>query len=325
TAPAGYTPTTPGVGDRATDSSTGEAWSTGLTNDGDSDTTLDFGFVKNTPVTPPAPKGRVSVGDFVWQDTNKNGLQDAGEPGIPGVRLLLAGPDGSTNVTDVNGNRVGIATTDANGKYGFSNLPTLSAGQVYKVLITNPAGYTPTLAGQGWDRASDSSTGYAPSVPLTVDGASDTSLDFGFVKDGSVTPPPSSAKKVSVGDFVWLDANRNGIQDAGERGIAGVSLTLSGPNGDVTDVDGKKVGAVTTDANGKYSFNNLPALPAGQSYRVRVADPAGYVPTQPSAGADRAKDSSTSVAWSGDLTTDGASDTTLDFGFVVYNSSTSSS
>ncbi len=29
-----------------------------------------------------------TVGDKVWQDTNGNGLQDAGEPGVNGVAII---------------------------------------------------------------------------------------------------------------------------------------------------------------------------------------------------------------------------------------------
>ncbi|MEZ4613032.1 MAG: SdrD B-like domain-containing protein [Caldilineaceae bacterium] len=35
--------------------------------------------------------GRIDIGDFVWRDQNANGLQDAGEVGINGVRGAMAG------------------------------------------------------------------------------------------------------------------------------------------------------------------------------------------------------------------------------------------
>src|SRR5690606_37066475 len=73
---------------------------------------------------------------------------------------------------------------------------------------------------------------------------------------------------------------------------------------------------VVTDENGAYSFDNLPALPPGEHYTVRVVEgPEGYEPTTPGAG-DRDEDSSTGSAESGDLSSDGARDNTLDFGFV---------
>ncbi|MEZ4605645.1 MAG: SdrD B-like domain-containing protein [Deinococcales bacterium] len=41
--------------------------------------------------------------------------------------------------------------------------------------------------------------------------------------DDGYQPP---AQKASLGDRVWKDANKNGIQDAGEAGVAGVVVTL---------------------------------------------------------------------------------------------------
>lgn len=136
----------------------------------------------------------------------------------------------------------------------------------------------------------------------------------------TIVPRPS----VSVGDYVWFDANRDGRQDADESGIPGVVLTLTGPDGgSVTDVNGNPVAEVTTDENGAYTFDDLPALDANQTYTVSIDQEAseaalsGYAPTVAGQG-DRAGDSSTWVASSeaGDLTEDGDRDPTLDFGFV---------
>jgi hypothetical protein len=63
----------------------------------------------------------------------------------------------------------------------------------------------------------------------------------------------------SIGDFVWNDANRNGRQDRGERGVAGVKVTLEG-----ADKNGVKVKVVThTDSKGKYLFTS--GTQAGQN------------------------------------------------------------
>src|SRR5207249_3954319 len=83
----------------------------------------------------------------------------------------------------------------------------------------------------------------------------------------------------AIGDFVWSDLNANGIQDAGEPGIAGVTVTLNGPGGTRT---------TTTDANGLYQFTNLSA----GTYTVTVATPATYAPTTSTApGSTTANDS----------------------------------
>lgn len=248
-------------------------------------TTIDAGFVPE-----------VSVGSKVWLDSNRDGVQDAGEAGIPNVTLNITTADGSP-VTDVFGNPVTTTTTDANGNYQFENLP---AGQ-YKVSVVDPTGYVPTVTDKG-TTATDSSTGSATSIELTTNGASDTTLDFGFV-------PPM----VSVGNLVWVDTNRDGVQDAGEPGIPNVTLTISKADGSaVTDVFGNPVTTTTTDANGNYVFENLPV---GQ-YKVSVTDPVGYIPTV-TGKATASTDSSTGLATSSELTTNGASDTTLDFGFVA--------
>ncbi|HMB22991.1 MAG TPA: SdrD B-like domain-containing protein, partial [Anaerolineales bacterium] len=52
-----------------------------------------------------------------------------------------------------------------------------------------------------------------------------------------------------IGDTVWADTNGNGVQDQGEAGISGVTLTLLDTNGNAL-----LNGTATTDANGNYSF-----------------------------------------------------------------------
>ncbi len=255
------------------------------------------------------------VGDRVWVDNDRDGIQDAGEPGIEGIEVRLVRPGGGA-VTDLDGNTVGAQLTDADGRYLFANLPPLPAGQHYTVTLDNTQAalgdFVPTLVGAGGDAASDSSDGSAESGDLDGADASDLTLDFGFL-----------APAVSVGDLVWRDSDGDGVQEAGEPGIAGVELTLTGPGGGpVTDVTGAAVGPVTTGADGAYAFALLPPLPAGQHYTVHV-DPdqaalsgAGLRPTLPGVGG-AGGDSSDGSAESGDLAAPGAVDDTLDFGFLA--------
>ncbi|MDO5501351.1 MAG: SdrD B-like domain-containing protein, partial [Propionibacteriaceae bacterium] len=105
----------------------------------------------------------VTVGDLVWLDGNHDGIQSAGENGIQGVVLTIAGPDGVL-LTDATGNPL-TTTTDANGTYQFTGLPTLASGQGYEVRIdtaaagtqTALAGLLPTRTGAGTP-GTDSST-----------------------------------------------------------------------------------------------------------------------------------------------------------------------
>lgn len=56
---------------------------------------------------------------------------------------------------------------------------------------------------------------------------------------------------VSLGDRVWNDVNKDGIQDAGEVGIPGVTVKLYNGQGEL-------IATMLTGSNGEYSFNNLP-------------------------------------------------------------------
>ena len=308
TPPAGYVATVTGQGTGATDSSTGHADSVVLAG-GESDPTLDFGFIKVVePIEP------VSVGDFVWFDADADGVQGEGESGIAGVTVTISHTDPADGpVLNVDGSPVTATSiqTDADGRYEFSGL---EPGQ-YTVTVTPPAGYVATVTGQGTG-ATDSSTGHADSVVL-AGGESDPTLDFGFIK-----------ASVSVGAYVWLDANKDGLQDGTDVPLKGVVLVLTGPDGNpVTDINGSPVGPQTTDEHGHYSFQHLPVLPAGKSYTVSVDTDAsagalaGLVSTLPGVGTDRSDDSSTGFAASeADLSANGAADLTIDFGFVLADS-----
>ena len=59
----------------------------------------------------------------------------------------------------------------------------------------------------------------------------------------------------SIGDTVWYDTDGDGIKDADEDGLGGATVTLDpGTPGDASDDV-----TTTTDANGNYLFENLPA------------------------------------------------------------------
>ena len=171
---------------------------------------------------------------------------------------------------------VSTTTTDADGHYLFDNLPL---GQ-YTVTITPPSGVSATLTGKG-TTATDSSTGFAVSADLQTDGAQDLTLDFGFW-----------APSVLVGNYVWFDTNHDGLQDATDIPIPGVTLTITktgDPGATVYDVYGNVVTTTTTDETGHYLFA---PLPYGQ-YTVTVTAPGSLVPTLAGEGGDAALDSST--------------------------------
>jgi hypothetical protein len=91
-------------------------------------------------------------------------------------------------------------------------------------------------------------------------------VDFGYQPDGDAG---------TIGDTVWLDENADGTLDAGEAGIAGVTvaLALDANNDGIVD-PGEIIAVDTTDAAGNYLFTGL-SLDDGDGdadYLVLVTD-----------------------------------------------------
>ena len=232
-----------------------------------------------------------TIAGKLYNDADASFSSSSSEAPYAGVTVALLKRDG-TPVLDKDGNPV-TAVTDAEGKY---SLVGLALGE-YSVSVVDPTsgpleGTKPTEAYTGR---------YKTTADVRIAEATGSVIDvnFGFVKPAS------------VGDYTWMDVNRDGIQDGDEPALPGVTVTLTYEDGSaVTDASGKPVGAVTTDANGKYVFANL--LPG--DYKVSFTNPAGYAATVSDAGADRAKDSNgTESAVS---LAQGQDDATVDYGLV---------
>ncbi|MEV4776667.1 SdrD B-like domain-containing protein [Microbacterium sp. LWH12-1.2] len=265
----GNTFTTPGAGDdTAVDSNptptqenplVGVTPEFEVTPENPEDLTIDAGIVPESELC--------TVGDFVWVDANENGIQDAGEAGVEGATVELL---------DAEGNVVDTTTTDAAGAYLFEDVECTT----YSVRFTIPEGHTFTSTATGDDRAVDSNptptqenplVGVTPQFEVTPQNREDLTIDAGVVPE---------APLCTVGDFVWVDADADGVQDAGEAGVAGVTVELLNAEGDV-------VATVQTDANGGYVFSGVECA----TYRVRFTIPEGNTFTTPDAGDDTAVDS----------------------------------
>jgi hypothetical protein len=157
--PANYMPTIVGAAAAGGDKDSNATPTTVvLTTSNSTNMDTDFGFYKTSCSG--------SIGSFVWKDLNGNGIQDIGEPGLPGVMLSLSlSPYGV----------IQTAMTDAAGNYQFGGL----CGGTYTVSVTTPPGYTPTGSLLGKDSTKDSNVS-GGSVTLSTSTSSDTTMDFGF-------------------------------------------------------------------------------------------------------------------------------------------------
>ena len=178
--------------------------------------------------TPPG-----EIGDTVYCDLDDDGVEDPGEPGIPGVdvRLRCAGPDGVLNTAD---DLLRTETTDANGNYLFTEVPP----GVCRVSVDTSTGPEDKIPGQ------------CPTQRTFTLLAGQSRLDADFC---FVFPPPGM-----IGDLVYCDLDDDGVLDPGEPGIAGVTIDLvcagdDGVLGTADDVSDSRV----TDADGGYLFEEV--------------------------------------------------------------------
>ncbi len=196
------------------------------------------------PITPLRP---LLLGDLVWLDTDADGVKDSGESGAAGVVV---------DILDAAGEYIASTTTDASGLYSFNVSPG-----TYTVRV-NYSNFSPGRPLLGLN----STTGGAKRTGALTS-ANNLTFDFGFGVGGS-NPGP-----IPIGGVVWHDQNGNGLQGTTEPGFAGVTVTLTGPNGFTATTQ--------TDTLGNYEFSGLAAgtytvtvntatLPAGLSQTYDV-------------------------------------------------------
>jgi protocatechuate 3,4-dioxygenase beta subunit len=249
--PLGYTFSMPNAGTDSSKNSDADIVS-GKTNQvcitaGQNNPTIDAGIYNASNTN--------SIGDRVWYDANQNGLQDGPEYGYPGVVVTLY--DCTTNTI------VATTTTNSNGNYLFDGL----ANGDYYVGFGFIPGYQFTsansdAAGVLGANNSDANPSSGLTACVTLSGNTNiTTVDAGIYEGNGRTATSS------LGDLVWVDANNNGLQDAGEPGVSGVTATLVDANTNTT------LASTITDGLGNYIFTNL----TGGLYRVEFSNiPAGY-------------------------------------------------
>ena len=198
-----------------------------------------------------------SLGNFVWNDLNNDGVFQTGEPPITGAVVNLLDATGNP-AQDLNGNVT--ALTNANGEYGFS----VNAG-IHIIQFVTPNGYATGAKDQGNDDQLDSdydSANNNKTAPITIaSGETNHSIDAGF-RTLQVT--------ATLGNLVWEDTNGDGIFQSGEPPIQGATVKLLDIKGkSEKDLNGNS--KLQTNAQGEYNFHVKPG-----TYILKFTTPNGY-------------------------------------------------
>jgi SdrD B-like domain len=184
-----------------------------------------------------AIKDPIEVGNYIWKDSNDNGIMDGSELPLVGVTVELLNSGGTVIAT---------ATTDANGNYIFSsdpnrtstashkyNLTQLTPQTNFTIRIPNASGgsiQTPltglyvTLSNQGTNDLVDSDgtlsgTSDTYSFTLGSEGQNNHSIDFGFGTTPTCTPPTATAAAVQPSCTGTNAPNNGGITITGGTGL----------------------------------------------------------------------------------------------------------
>ena len=206
---------------------------------GDPDTTLDnaskpITLDEKNPTKDDVDFGYVpnnTITGTVYRDDNRDKTINGDEPGLERVSVQLLDEDGTVLQT---------LDTAADGSYAFQHLPD---GK-YTVKVVRSSSI------KDYDQTEDpDATVDDTSAPYTMgpDHSLQENVNFGYVPD------------YSIAGRVYRDSDKSGSYTDGEETFSGVTV-------DLLDKDGHVVATVTTDADGNYSFEKLPA----GTYRVKV-------------------------------------------------------
>lgn len=179
-------------------------------------------------------------------DANNDGHRDPGETGIPSVVIVLTG-------TDDRGKAVRIQQiTDLDGDYCFTGLRP----GTYTIKQTPPIGFLPGQVNVPGTIGGQAQVNCFTSIQ-TPPGAEGSGYDFAWLKPATLS------------GYVYADANKNGIRDAGEKGLGQMRVVLTG-----MDDLGHEVRIVKlTNARGFYQFVGLRP---GTYTLTQTTRPAGF-------------------------------------------------
>lgn len=174
----------------------------------------------------------------VYDDADANGVRNNGENGVSGWTVYIDIDNSGTLNNKADGTLEPSAITNKDGDFSINNV----AAGTYRLAEVVESGWRPTQ----------------PAFQdIIVDGKKDVTADFFNFAGGTVT------------GTVWNDLNGDGVQDAGDEGLAGWTVFLDLNNNQAVDSDEP---VTSTDDAGAYKFTEVPS----GDYEVTEVLPAGW-------------------------------------------------
>ncbi|MBQ8081556.1 MAG: carboxypeptidase regulatory-like domain-containing protein [Clostridia bacterium] len=211
--------------------------------------TVHISAESTTTLQPVGVMDATSLSVRFYLDQNANGVRDENEPAFANGRIEAY----------VNGAAVASASTD---ETGVARIPVLRDGDVTVTAFTGEGTLFSVPGAQNSFGATMSQT--EVSLSLTLPAAQATELD------AAVTLP------ASIQGIFYMDADNNGVQNAGEAGAAGFTVEAVNESGTI-------LATATADESGAYRLDHL--LPGVYTVRFLLQDPFIASPYAPQSGA----------------------------------------
>ena len=225
---------------------------------GDNNLTVDAGFYEC-----------IKIGETVWFDYNENDIEDPTENGINGMKVELYRFETfgwTLHEIQITGHKPGTPSDD--GYYKFCVRP----GRYYLKFLNPPQSLILARPNRGNDEIdSDVTNRFGPGTTDEINvrsGEEFCNIGAGYYPMGT------------IGDYIWMDDNQNGMRESNEQGIEGVVISA-------INIEGVEVQSTVSQSDGSYLLNYLPK----DDYYLQVLPPSGMVASISHAGNDETLDS----------------------------------
>ncbi|RKZ45524.1 MAG: hypothetical protein DRQ41_00005, partial [Gammaproteobacteria bacterium] len=207
----------------------------------------DFGYQ--------APAG--SIGDYVWFDSNGNGVQDGGESGISDATVTVVWAGVDNNLSTTGDNETFTTTTNASGYYQVSNLP---AGTYQVTVSGTPSQYIPSSGSESVGSSSET-------LSLTA-GENKEDVDFGYKQKPALPDNHPQAEDDSASTDENVPVTTVDVLLNDDKGDTPTTMI----DFDETSING---GQVVYNDDGTFTYTPKPGFSGTDAFDYTITDKDG--------------------------------------------------